>query len=104
MMKTVGRAALGVTLRVPHLSWVSMRGSAKRDYPASISYQSAWYKEYGYIENHFARLNTALTRGKPIVNVAVLHPIESAWLSGGVREYSAAEIETLDAQFGNITE
>lgn len=98
------QAALGVTLRVPHLSWVSMRGSAKRDYPASISYQSAWYKEYGYIENHFARLNTALTRGKPIVNVAVLHPIESAWLSGGVREYTAADIETLDAQFSNITE
>lgn len=60
------QAALGVTLRVPHLSWVSMRGSAKRDYPASISYQSIWFKEYGYIEDHFARLNTALMRGKPI--------------------------------------
>lgn len=98
------QAALGVTLRVPHLSWVSMRGSAKRDYPASIFYQSSWYSEYGYIEDHFARLNTALTRGKPLVNVAVLHPIESAWLIGGVREYTAADTETLDAQFANVTE
>ena len=39
-------AALGVTIRVPHLSWVSMAGEAKRDYPASINYQSPWYKEY----------------------------------------------------------
>ena len=73
-----------------------MRGSAKRDYPASISYQSSWFKEYGYIEDHFARLNTALMRGKPLVNVAVMHPIESAWLIGGVREYTAAGMETLD--------
>ena len=98
------QAALGVTLRVPHLAWVSMRGSAKRDYPASISYQSAWYKEYGYIENHFARLNTALMRGKPIVNVAVLHPIESAWMITGVREYTATDIQTLDMQFASVTE
>ncbi|MCD7776065.1 MAG: hypothetical protein LUH54_01660, partial [Firmicutes bacterium] len=34
------QAALGVTVRVPHLSWVSMKGDAKRDYPASINYQS----------------------------------------------------------------
>ena len=34
------QAALGITLRVPHLSWVSMKGEAKRDYPASINYQS----------------------------------------------------------------
>ncbi|MGN1129043.1 MAG: hypothetical protein ACI4T6_08850, partial [Candidatus Flemingiibacterium sp.] len=57
------QAALGVTVRVPHLAWMSMYGEAKRDYPASIFYQSPWYKEYPYIENHFARLNTALTRG-----------------------------------------
>lgn len=30
------QACLGVTLRVPHLSWYTMRGEAKRDLPASI--------------------------------------------------------------------
>ena len=98
------QAGLGVVLRVPHLSWVSMRGSAKRDYPASIHYQSSWYREYGYIENHFARLNTALTRGKPLVNVAVLHPIESTWLINGVREYTSTAMDTLENQFQNVTE
>lgn len=98
------QAALGVTLRVPHLAWVSMRGSAKRDYPASIGYQSSWFQNYNYIENHFARINSALTRGKPLVNVAVLHPIESAWMTVGVREHTATASEELDEHFQNVTE
>lgn len=44
------QAALGVTVRVHHLSWVSMAGEAKRDYPASINYQSPWFREYPLIE------------------------------------------------------
>ena len=95
------QAALGVTVRVPHLSWVSMKGSAKRDYPASISYQSPWYKEYPYIEDHFARLNTALTRGKPIVKVGVIHPIESYWLHFGPSENTAAIRGQLEESFEN---
>ena len=82
------QAALGVSVRVPHLSWVSMKGNAKRDYPASINYQSPWYKQYNYIEDHFARIHTALTRGKPHCSVAMIHPIESYWLYWGTRKTS----------------
>ncbi len=77
------QATLGVTVRVPHLFWVSMHGEAKRDYPASIGYQSPWFREYRYIEDHFARVNTVMTRGKPIVRIGVIHPIESYWLCFG---------------------
>lgn len=80
------QAALGVTLRVPHLTWMSMKGEAKRDYPASIGYQSPWYKKYKVIEDYFSRLNVALTRGKPVVSIGVLHPIESYWLQWGNQE------------------
>ena len=96
------QAALGVTVRVPHLSWVSMKGSAKRDYPASIHYQSAWYKEYKYVEDHFARVNTALTRGKPAVNVGVIHPIESDWLHFGPATSTADRRGQLKNDFNNI--
>lgn len=96
------QAALGVTIRVPHLSWVSMKGSAKRDYPASIHYQSAWYKEYKYVEDHFARVNTALTRGKPVVKVGVIHPIESYWLHFGPATNTAGRREQLKNDFNNI--
>ena len=96
------QAALGVTVRVPHLSWVSMRGEAKRDYPASINYQSAWFKEYPYVEDHFARLNTALTRGKAVVKVAVVHPVESYWLFWGPRQTSYAVREQREKQFDEL--
>jgi hypothetical protein len=98
------QAALGVTVRVPHLAWVSMKGEAKRDYPASISYQSSWWKEYSYIEDHFARVNTALTRGKPLVRVAVIHPVESYWLHWGPSNQTATERDKLEKNFQNVTE
>jgi hypothetical protein len=96
------QAALGVTVRVPHLTWVSMEGEAKRDYPASIGYQSPWYKEYSYIEDHFARLNTAMTRGVPVVSVGVLHPIESYWLYWGNQEQTAVIRQVLEKNFENL--
>lgn len=98
------QAALGVTVRVPHLSWYSMKGEAKRDYPASIHDQSPWYKEYRVIEDHFARVNTALTRGKPVVKVAVIHPVESFWLHWGPNDKSALLRESLDDRFWSVTD
>ena len=97
------QAALGITVRVPHLSWYAMAGEAKRDYPASISYQSPWYKEYGVIEDHFARVNTALTRGKPVVKVGVIHPVESFWLHWGPNDKSAIFRDGLDEKFLSLT-
>ncbi len=90
------QAAMGVTVRVPHLSWLSMEGNAKRDYPATINYQAPWYKEYKYVEDHFARLNTVLTRGKPVCNIAVVNPIESYWIDYGPDETSAARRKKYD--------
>jgi len=95
-------AALGVTMRIPHLSWMCMKGSAKRDYPASINYQSCWFEKYDYIESHFARLNTALTRGKAQVRIAVIHPIESYWIVYGSQEYTSFVRNNLEDNFQNL--
>ena len=56
--KAVGdwQALFGINLRCQHLSWYTMEGEAKRDYPASILHQSPWYKEYRKVEDHFSRL------------------------------------------------
>lgn len=97
------QAALGVTVRVPHLSWVSMGGEAKRDYPASIHYQSPWWEKYALVEDHFARVSTAMTRGKAEVRVGVIHPIESYWLHFGPAEQTAVVRDNLDENFQNIT-
>ena len=79
------------------------RGGPK-EYPASIGYQSPWYEEYCDIENYFARLNTALTRGKPVVRVGVIHPIESYWLYWGPRQQTQGIREEMDENFKKLTQ
>ncbi len=98
------QACLGVTVRVPHLAWMTMKGEAKRDYPASINYQSPWWDQFSMVEDHFARLNTALTRGKAKVRVAVVHPIESFWLHWGPSDQTAAIRNQMEEQFRNLAE
>ncbi|MCK4591707.1 MAG: hypothetical protein KAT86_08135, partial [Candidatus Latescibacteria bacterium] len=79
--KAVGdwQAALGVNLRCQHLAWYTMAGEAKRDYPASISFQSSWWRDYAVVEDYFARVGVLMAQGEPVRDVAVIHPIESAW-------------------------
>ena len=94
--KNVGvwQSLFGVNLRCPHLSWYTMKGEAKRDYPASILHQSAWYEEFQYVEDYFSRIHVALFDGKPCCQLLVLNPIESVW----ARAYSTAfrGLETRD--------
>lgn len=98
------QAAMGVTLRVHHLTWVSMKGEAKRDYPASIGYQSPWYKRYPLVEDHFARVNVALATGKPQVRVGVVHPVESYWLAFGPASQTGAECAERNQRFEDIND
>lgn len=73
------QALFGINLRCHHLSWYSMQGEAKRDYPASILHQSAWYKDYPVVEDFFSRLHVVLGAGKPICDTLVINPIESTF-------------------------
>lgn len=97
-------AALGVTERVHHLAWTTMAGESKRDYPASIFYQSPWYRAYGEIETYFARVGTALRSGSPLVRIGVIHPVESYWMVYGPEEQTTDAREKLEKQFKEITE
>ena len=96
------QAALGVTFRVPHLAYLSMGGEAKRDYPASISYQSPWNEKYHLIADHFARVNVAMTRGQARVRIGVIHPIESYWLHFGPQEQTATKRRQAEENFNNL--
>ncbi|MBC8077520.1 MAG: hypothetical protein H7Y32_15710, partial [Chloroflexales bacterium] len=98
------QAALGVTVRVHHLAWVSMKGESKRDYPASIGYQSPWHTEYRLVEDYFARINTVLTRGQRRVRIAVIHPIESYWLVCGPLDQTTRAREDCERWFSEITD
>lgn len=100
--KAVGdwQAALGVNLRCHHLSHFTMQGEAKRDYPGSIHFQSPWWREYKPVEDYFARVGAVLTQGEPVRDLAVIHPIESAWgvYTGG----DTSALDELDKQFSEL--
>jgi hypothetical protein len=79
--KAIGdwQLALGINLRCQHLSWYTMEGQAKRDYPAGIFYQSPWWTLYPKVEDYFARTHAVMTRGEEVRDLLVVHPVESAW-------------------------
>ena len=79
--KAVGdwQALFGINLRCQHLSWYTMEGEAKRDYPASILHQSPWYRDHSKVENYFARFGLVMSEGSPDCDVLLLNPIESLW-------------------------
>ncbi len=91
------QAAMGVTVRVPHLTWYSMAGEAKRDYPASIGEHVPWWPQYREVEDHFARLGVAMETGRPVCRVAILHPIESQWIAEGPTEQWSHVQQELEA-------
>ena len=97
-------AALGVTTRVHHLAYMQMDGEAKRDWPAAIGWQSPWWTRYAWLEDYFARINTQLTRGKPLCHVAVVHPIESFWLLFGPNSQTQSRREEMDRQFEQLAQ
>ena len=94
--KAIGawQALFGVNLRCHHLSWYTMAGEAKRDYPASILHQSPWYKEYSTVETWFARLGYFRAQGRPCCDLLVLNPVESVWgrvYPGAIKGMGAAD-------------
>ena len=70
---------LGINHRCQHLAWYSMGAQAKRDYPASISRQSPWFRRYKAVEDYFARIGETLGAGAEEIPVLVVHPVESMW-------------------------
>ena len=87
----------GVNRICQHLQGYTLAGMRKRDYPPSLSYQQSWYGEYHRFNDSLARLGKLLSTGHKIVDVLLIHPMHSAWVS-----YDGAnndELQQLDAQF-----
>ena len=72
--------ALGVNLMNQHLTYFTMAGARKYDYPPSFDYHEPWWKDYRYINDHFARLSLALSSGRQINDILVLEPTTTSWL------------------------
>ncbi len=98
--KAIGdwQVALGINLRCQHLAWYSMEGEAKRDYPASIFYQSPWWETYRKVEDYFARVHAVMTRGREVRDLLVIWPIESVWVANRMTTGPDPKIERMDTE------
>ena len=86
-MKRLGdwEYVLGVNLMNQHLSWQTMAGARKYDYPPSFAYQAPWWKSYKILGDYFGRLSLALASGEQINRVLVIEPTTSAWMYAGAQ-------------------
>ena len=95
--------ALGINLRCQHLSWYTMSGDAKRDYPAGIFYQSPWWELYAKVEDYFARIHAIMTLGEEVRDLLVIHPVESMWMLVKTGWRRNPETQAFDDAFVKVT-
>ena len=98
------QVAMGINLRCPHLSWYTMEGEAKRDYPAGIFYQSPWWQLYPKVEDYFARIHAVMTQGEEVRDLLVVHPVESMWMQVKIGWRGNPETHALDNQHTKLTD
>ena len=88
----------GVNFLCHHLLPYSEHGQRKRDYPIHFSSVNPWIKdEFGAFNNYFSRLGYLLASGKEQVNVAILHPIRSAYFGKQIEELKRSLEDTMRA-------
>jgi hypothetical protein len=86
-MKRLGdwEYVLGINMMNQHLSFGTITGVRKYDYPQSFSYHEPWWKHYGVLGNYFARLSLALSAGDEVNRILIIEPTTSAWMYAGAK-------------------
>lgn len=74
--------ACGVNMMCHHLLPYSEHGQRKKDYPAHFNPINPWIGEhFKHFNDYFSRLGYLLSESQEPVNVAMLHPMRSAYLN-----------------------
>lgn len=71
---------LGVNFMTQHLSYMTLKGARKRDYPQSFSYHNPLWDQYPHLAKYFQRLSFALSSGKQVNDILVIEPTTTAWM------------------------
>ncbi len=74
---------LGINTLCEHLSFISIRGSRKRDHPQSFSSHEPWWPAYHVLADYFTRLCYVLSQGHSPRRILVLEPTTSLWMYQG---------------------
>ena len=71
---------LGVNFVNQHLSYYSLNGVRKFDYPPSFSYHEPWWEHYKLMGDYIGRVSMAMSAGEQINQTLVLQPNTTAWM------------------------
>jgi len=71
---------LGVNFVNQHLSYYSLNGVRKFDYPPSFSYHEPWWEHYKLMGDYIGRVCMAMSSGQQINQTLVLQPNTTAWM------------------------
>lgn len=71
---------LGVNFMNQHLSFMTLQGARKYDYPPSFSYHEPWWRYYKVMNNYYSRMHYLMSRGQQFNNILVIEPTTSAWM------------------------
>jgi len=69
----------GVNLLVPHLSFLTIRGTRKTDHPQTFSDHSPWYEYLRPLNDELSRLCWASNQGKAEQRILVLDPLTTGF-------------------------
>lgn len=93
--------ALGVNFVNQHLSYYSLNGVRKFDYPPSFSYHEPWWKEYRVMGDYIGRISMAMSAGKQVNTTLVLQPNTTAWMYFS-RKVRNEKINVIREEFKNF--
>jgi hypothetical protein len=71
---------LGVNLLNQHLSYMSLMGDRKFDYPQSFGPYAPYWNQYHYQTDYYGRLSAVLSSGKQKNRILILEPTTTAWM------------------------
>ncbi len=71
---------LGVNFMNPHLTYMTISGTRKYDFPQSFSYHAPYWDYYHKLNHYFNRLSVALSSGQQINKTLVLEPTSTTWM------------------------
>ena len=80
----------GINHLCPHLALYSMKGTRKRDYPPTLSFQQPYWQYNKLLEDYTARLCYVSTIGKYAPEFLVVHPLESEYIEGSLQLKSSS--------------
>ena len=89
---------LGVNFVNQHLSYFTLKGVRKFDYPPSFSYHEPWWSDYKIMGDYIGRVCLATASGQQINKILVLQPNTTAWMYFS-RKVKNAVVDTIQDDF-----